>query len=56
MPYVTAAATPDDEIAKMRDGLVAAIADPALAPARRELRLTGASVLTDDDYRNAFRD
>ena len=56
MPYVTAAATPDDEIAKMREGLLAAIADPSLAPARRELRLTGASVLTDDDYRNAFQD
>ncbi len=56
LPYVTAAATPDEEIAKMREGLRAAIADPSLAPARRELRLTGASVLTDDDYRNAFKD
>ncbi|MDD9993151.1 MAG: PhnD/SsuA/transferrin family substrate-binding protein [Rhodospirillales bacterium] len=56
MPYVTAAATSDDEIAKIRAGLNAAIADPSLAPARRELRLTGASVLTDEDYRNAFQD
>ena len=56
LPYVTAAATPDEEIAKMREGLRAAIADPSLAPARKELRLTGASVLTDDDYRNAFQD
>ena len=56
LPYVTAAATPDEEIAKMREGLRAAIADPSLAPARKELRLTGASVLTDEDYRNAFRD
>ena len=56
MPYVTGAATSDDEIAKMRDGLLAAIADPGLAHARKELRLTGASVLTDDDYQRAFAD
>ena len=56
LPYVTAAATPDEEIAKMREGLCAAIADPSLAPARKELRLTGASVLSDEDYRNAFQD
>ena len=56
MPYVTSAGTSDDEIAKMREGLHAAIADPSLAPARKELRLTGASVLTDEEYRNAFRD
>ena len=34
MPYVTGAATSDDDIAKMRDGLRAAIADPSLAPHR----------------------
>ena len=56
MPFVTGAATPDEEIAKMREGLRAALADPSLAPARKELRLTGASVLTDEDYRNAFGD
>ena len=56
MPYVTGAGTSDEDIAKMREGLLAAIADPSLTPARRELRLTGASVLTDDDYRNAFQD
>ena len=56
MPFVTSAATPDEEIAKMREGLHAAIADPSLAPARKELRLTGASVLTDEDYRDAFQD
>ena len=56
MPYVTGAGTSDDEIEKIRAGLNAALADPSLAPARRELRLTGASVLTDEDYRNAFQD
>ena len=56
MPYVTGAETSDDDIAKMRDGLRAAIADPALAPHRKVLRLTGASVLTAEDYRQAFRD
>ena len=35
MPYVTAAATSDEDIAKMRDGLLAALADPSLARAPR---------------------
>ena len=56
MPYVTAAATSDEDIAKMRDGLLAAIADPSLARARAALRLTGASVLTEEEYQEAFRD
>ena len=56
MPYVTGAETSDDDIAKMRDGLLAAIADPSLAPHRDVLRLTGASVLTAEDYRQAFQD
>ena len=56
MPFVTGAGTSDEDIAKMREGLLAAIADPSLAPARRELRLTGASVLADEDYRDAFKD
>ena len=56
MPYVTGAATSDEDIAKMREGLLAAIADPALAPDRNVLHLTGASVLTDEDYRSAFKD
>ena len=56
MPFVTSAGTSDEEIAKMREGLHAAIADPSLRAARRELRLTGASVLTDEEYRNAFQD
>ena len=54
MPYITGAATSDDDIAKMREGLLAAIADPSLAPHREALRLTGASVLPAEDYRQAF--
>ena len=56
MPYVTGAGTPDEDIAKMREGLLAAIADPALAAERDVLHLTGASVLTDEEYRSAFAD
>lgn len=56
LPYVTGAGTSDEEIEKIREGLRAALADPSLAPARKDLRLTGASVLTDEDYRDAFRD
>ena len=56
MPYVTGAATSDDDIAKMRDGLLAALADPSLAPHREVLRLTGVSVLTAEDYLKAFGD
>ena len=55
LPYVTGAATSDDDVERLRAGLRAALADPSLAPARRTLRLTGASVLTDEDYRSAFR-
>ena len=56
MPYVTGAGTSDEDIAKMREGLLAAIADPALAPHRAVLHLTGVSVLADEDYRSAFKD
>lgn len=56
MPFVTAAATSDEDIERLRAGLRAALADPAPAPARETLRLTGASVLTDEDYRQAFAD
>ena len=56
MPFVTGVATPDDDVAKMRKALRAALADPALAHARASLRLTGASVLTGKEYRQAFRD
>ena len=56
LPYVTGAATPDDEILKLREGLFAALADPSLRRAREALRLAGASVLEPGDYRRAYRD
>ena len=56
MPFVTGAATSDEDVRRLRAGLRAALADPSLAPARSAIRLTGADLLTDKDYRNAFRD
>lgn len=56
LPYVTAAATSDDEIRKLREGLFAALADPSLERARKALRLAGASVLEPEDYWRAFSD
>ena len=55
LPYVTGAATSDGEVRKLREGLFAALADPALAPARMGLRLSGASVLEPGEYRRAFQ-
>ena len=56
LPFVTGAATSAEDFGKLRDGLQAALADPSLAAARKELRLTGAEVLSDEDYRKAFGD
>ena len=54
LPFITAAATTADELARIRTGLFSALADPCLAEARAALLLTGASVLTEADYRQAF--
>ena len=54
LPFITAAATTPDELMQLRNGLFAALADPSLADARAALRLAGASVLTEADYRRAF--
>ncbi len=56
LPYVTAARTSDEDVLKLREGLFAALADPALEDARKAVRLTGASVLDPEDYRKAFLD
>ena len=56
LPYITAAATPDEEVLKLRRALFAALADPALERVRGALRIAGASVLAAGDYRRAFRD
>ena len=54
LPFITRASTTEDELARIRDGLFAALADPRLAEARAALLLTGASVLTEAQYRRAF--
>ena len=54
LPFITGAATTGGELVSIRNGLFAALADPALAEARTALLLTGASVLTEADYRRAF--
>ncbi len=54
LPFITGAATTQDELVQLRDGLFAALDDPSLAKARAALRLAGASVLTGEDYRQAF--
>ena len=56
LPYVTAARTSDEDVRKLREGLFAALADPALEDARRAVRLAGASVLDPERYRDAFLD
>ena len=56
LPFVTSAATPAGEVSRLREGLFAALADPALAAARGILHLAGASVLTEVDYEKAFGD
>ena len=54
LPFVTGAATSGEEVRRLREGLFSALADPALGPARKALRLAGASVLEAEDYRRAF--
>ena len=55
LPYVTGAATSGDDLRRLREGLFAALADPALGTAREALRLAGASVLDPGEYRRAFQ-
>ena len=54
LPFITGAATTEGELVRIRKGLFAALADPGLAEARGTLLLTGASVLTEAIYRQAF--
>ncbi len=55
LPLVTAAARSADELNALRSALGAAMADPALAPAREAMLLTGVSVLADDAYEEIRR-
>lgn len=50
LPYVTARATPDAHLQRLRGGLFAALADPDLSATRDTLFIDGAEVLTDADY------
>ena len=54
LPFITGAATTEGELARIREGLFAALADSELSEARNALRLAGASVLTEADYWQAF--
>ena len=54
LPFITGGATTTDELTRIRSALFAALADPDLAAARAVLLLTGASVLTESVYRQAF--
>jgi len=50
LPYVTAAATAPATLERLRAGLAAAMADPALAPVREALLIAGLARLPDDAY------
>lgn len=54
LPFITSRATTEGELVRIREGLFAALADPHLAQARAALLLTGATVLTEATYRQAF--
>jgi len=50
LPYVTAAATSDDDIERLRQGLAAACADPNLAEVRTLLLIDGVEILSERTY------
>lgn len=50
LPYVTATATSAADVQRLRDGILAAFADPALAEPRAALRLGGCEVLPRAAY------
>ena len=50
LPYVTGAAASEDLVARLRDGLFLALADPALAAARDALLIVGIEVLPLSAY------
>ena len=56
LPYVTAAGRDDDEVEALRQGLLAAVADPQLDEVCRRLRLKGFTILPLEAYDriNAF--
>jgi ABC-type phosphate/phosphonate transport system substrate-binding protein len=50
LPYVTRLNTSDADLARLRHGIAAALADPGLADARAALRLAGFDVLGEAAY------
>jgi hypothetical protein len=50
LPYVTAAATDAETLRRLRDGLQAAIANPALGDLRGDLFIKAAALLPGDAY------
>lgn len=50
LPYITAAATPAETVARLRAGLRAALEDPALAAVRDALLIAGMAILPQDAY------
>lgn len=50
LPYVTAKTTSDTDVQRLRDGIAAAFADPALAEVRAALRLDGCEMLPRSAY------
>ena len=50
LPLITALATPDDDVERLRSAFAAACEDPALAGARRVLLLDGLEVRPLADY------
>lgn len=50
LPYVTAGNADDDLVARLRAGLISALADPSLAAARDDLLIAGAEVLALEAY------
>ena len=50
LPYVTSASTDDATVKRLQAGLLAACADPSLAPVRQALMLEGCEILTPACY------
>jgi len=50
LPYITAGTVSDDDLERLRQGLAAAAADPALADVRAELLISDFELLADDAY------
>ncbi len=51
LPYITALSGDEAGPRRLRDGLLAALGDPALAASRKLLRIAGIEFLTPGDYR-----